>query len=277
MIIISIAFHHDYIFAGSDYGVYRTNNEGATWAQVDNGINYLRIDALETIDTLVFAGSSYGVFRSVNNGASWSPFGLADTAVTSLLNMNGKLFAGTLFGIYLLESQQSQWQRIALADTFVSQLIGNNSTIFAGTNNGVFLSDNDYSEWKTVNSDLNTYISALAVNDSCLFAGTWAEGIWRYPLSAITTDVSAEKISLPQQFVLKQNYPNPFNPATTIEFEIPVNSFVKLELFDLNGRKITDLINEFKPSGGYKININLNQLASGVYYYKLTKKMLLIR
>lgn len=85
-------------------------------------------------------------------------------------------------------------------------------------------------------------------------------------------------------FELKQNYPNPFNPATKISFSIPENGYVKLRIYDVTGREIAKLVNDFKFAGSYTVNFNASSLSSGVYFYKLEagiyseiKKMLLVK
>lgn len=89
---------------------------------------------------------------------------------------------------------------------------------------------------------------------------------------------------IPIVFELSQNYPNPFNPETTISYSIPENSFVILKVYDVLGREIVTLINDFKEKGNYKMLFDGSKLSSGVYFYKLTagsnnsiKKMLLIK
>ncbi|MEJ2354642.1 MAG: T9SS type A sorting domain-containing protein, partial [candidate division WOR-3 bacterium] len=83
---------------------------------------------------------------------------------------------------------------------------------------------------------------------------------------------------------LAQNHPNPFNRSTTIEYSISKESFVFLAIYDNLGRKIKTLVEEIKPSGKHTINIELNELSSGIYFYRLEtsgktiqKKMLLIK
>jgi len=66
------------------------------------------------------------------------------------------------------------------------------------------------------------------------------------------------------------NYPNPFNPTTTISYSIANNSIVNITVYDLLGRKITELINEKKEAGLYEVNFNAENLPSGLYIYKLT-------
>jgi hypothetical protein len=88
----------------------------------------------------------------------------------------------------------------------------------------------------------------------------------------------------PEKFSLFQNYPNPFNPVTRISFNIPVESFVNLTIYDITGKKIATLIDGVTKKGYNTINWNASNLSSGIYFYKLEagsfteeKKMILIK
>ncbi len=75
----------------------------------------------------------------------------------------------------------------------------------------------------------------------------------------------------PGKLQLDQNYPNPFNPTTTIGFYLPVYSEVRLEVFDLLGRRVTTLVDgEFRQAGPHSVQFNAQTLSSGVYFYKLS-------
>lgn len=76
-------------------------------------------------------------------------------------------------------------------------------------------------------------------------------------------------ISNPEDFYLYQNYPNPFNPATTIKFKTPFDGNITLSVFDINGKLINIILNEYKTAGYYEIYFNAANLSSGVYYYRL--------
>jgi len=87
----------------------------------------------------------------------------------------------------------------------------------------------------------------------------------------------------PEKFELKQNYPNPFNPSTSIEFSLKNAGHITLKVYDVLGRQVALLADDYKPAGDYKISYDAGRLSSGIYYYTLqtdngfieTKKMVL--
>ena len=99
-----------------------------------------------------------------------------------------------------------------------------------------------------------------------------------------STGISGEKIII-DNYKLQQNYPNPFNPSTTISYSLPYAGVVNIKIYDVLGKKIKTLIDEFQSYGDHTIQFNASNLASGIYFYRLevgneiiaTKKMLLIR
>jgi len=85
-------------------------------------------------------------------------------------------------------------------------------------------------------------------------------------------------------YILFPNYPNPFNPTTTINFSTPSNGFVKLSVLNTLGEEVSTLVNEFISAGSHEVTFNAENLASGIYFYRLkagdfveTKKMVLLR
>jgi hypothetical protein len=89
---------------------------------------------------------------------------------------------------------------------------------------------------------------------------------------------------LPKSFALSQNFPNPFNPVTKINYDLPNDVFVSIKIYDVLGREIKTLVNEFKNSGRYMVSFNGSEFASGVYFYRIKagsfnsiKRMLLIK
>jgi hypothetical protein len=74
---------------------------------------------------------------------------------------------------------------------------------------------------------------------------------------------------VPVSFELGQNYPNPFNPVTMIRFGLPKAGVVSLKVYDILGREVANLMNEFKSAGEYIVDFDASSLTSGVYFYSL--------
>jgi len=90
--------------------------------------------------------------------------------------------------------------------------------------------------------------------------------------------------TVPVRYSLKQNYSNPFNATTTIPFDLPQRSKVKLIILDLKGREITTLLKEELPAGVHQVVFDATELPSGVYLYRIqtedfcqTRKLLLVK
>ena len=113
-----------------------------------------------------------------------------------------------------------------------------------------------------------------------------SEGGWYYRLRQLDLDGSAhysEVIAVdvtadvpegttPREARLLQNYPNPFNPSSTILFELPAASHVRLELFDGLGRAVRVLVDEIRGGGVHAVSVDGHTLASGVYHCVMTTK-----
>ena len=76
-------------------------------------------------------------------------------------------------------------------------------------------------------------------------------------------------LELPSKVALYQNYPNPFNAVTTIKYDLAQPSQVVIDIYDILGRKVTELTNDFQPAGQHQVNWNASELSSGMYLYKI--------
>ncbi len=132
--------------------------------------------------------------------------------------------------------------------------------------------------------DPNTTVTITAVPDS-----GWQFKEWQGDLTgtdnpaSITVDAAKHITAVFEQataigdgqivvrsFALQQNYPNPFNPQTTIQYSIPQNSYVQLTVYDRNGRIVQTLVNSIQQAGTYRVRFAPKNLATGVYFYRLT-------
>jgi hypothetical protein len=110
----------------------------------------------------------------------------------------------------------------------------------------------------------------------------------------IVNGIGSDEQQIPMRFTLEQNFPNPFNPSTKINYNLPFSSNVTLEVYNVIGMKIGELVNQEQSAGYYTVDFNSSSLnksiSSGVYFYKITavsnitgdnfssiKKMLLLK
>jgi hypothetical protein len=121
---------------------------------------------------------------------------------------------------------------------------------------------------------------AIAVSDDKIYiADTYSFIILQSNLTS-----NADEETMPSSFSLSQNYPNPFNASTSISYNLPAASNIKLDIFDLLGRKIESLFNGYQESGPHNVIWNSADAPSGVYFYRLeagkkvqTNKMVLMK
>ena len=95
-----------------------------------------------------------------------------------------------------------------------------------------------------------------------------------YSLGNITSVEDNPKATLPDKYILEQNYPNPFNPSTQIKFSLPVNSNVKIIVYNLIGEVVRELVNTDLNSGVHTVQWNSDdasgkKVSSGVYFYEI--------
>ena len=101
-----------------------------------------------------------------------------------------------------------------------------------------------------------------------------------------TTEIAKNtELAIPKEYIIYQNYPNPFNPSTKISWQSPVSGHQTLKVYDVQGKMITELVNELKRSGIYKVRFDGSGLSGGIYFYTMslngkiidTKRMVLIK
>ncbi|MBC6947438.1 hypothetical protein DWB58_05795, partial [candidate division KSB1 bacterium] len=181
----------DVLFAGTEGGgIFRSDNDGATWQAVNTGLTNLNITAFAIQSNgYVFAGTNgSGVFRSTDDGDTWTQVinGLTNLAVTAMaINSEGRIFAGTDGSGVFASYTGNLWTRLAggISDEKIRAVAVNSSGhIFAGTfDTGIFRSVDEGASWSPVNSGLlHTRVRAFAINSlDEIWAGTLAGGVYR--------------------------------------------------------------------------------------------------
>jgi hypothetical protein len=271
-------------------GVARFNTQTNTWSSLgtgsSNGVND-RVYALAVVGNEVFVGGSFTeaggvsanrVARFNTQTNTWSRLGTGSSngvsggifsAVYALAVVGNEVFVGGSF----TEAGGVSANRVARFNTLTNTW----SSLGTGSSNGV--------------SGIGlVYVYALAVVGNEVVVGgefTLAGGIASTFIARWNSGTSrVEQLSptAPKTFLLEQNYPNPFNPSTTIRYQLPVASEVKLEVYDVLGKKIATLVNERQSAGSYQVVWNASGLSSGTYFYRLqagtfveTKKMIMVK
>ena len=285
-----------YVFActwGS--GVFRSSDNGGTWQSV--GLTNVGFRSIYAVGEKIFVGADK-IYFSTNNGDNWDsrqlPYPAGDT--WCFYYDNGILYAGDM-GLYSSSDLGDTWQ-LKYGVTF--DIYGNaidskifkdilsyqNSLVASVAFNSILISYDGGNSWDSFSDGLITdwTFSALAIKDQYIWALRDFMGNAYYrPLTEVTA-VENENLTSPNGYALYQNYPNPFNPSTVISYQLLVNSYVSLKVYDILGKEVTTLVNEEKPAGEYIVEYNASEIPSGVYIYQLragnyvdTKKMLYLK
>ena len=98
------------------------------------------------------------------------------------------------------------------------------------------------------------------------------------------TEAKSIQMNSPVQFALEQNFPNPFNPSTTIRYGLPARTHVTMTIYNTLGQQVVELVNGDIDAGNHDVRVDGSNLASGVYFYRLTagehvdsKKLILMK
>lgn len=287
------------LFAGCDTNLYWSTSAGNNWS--GPYLPGLKISALAYKDpSMVFAGTfGSGLYISTNNGVGWQLSGFSTgsyiLSITANQN-NGNIYASVgnnswlVTTIWYSTNNGVNWiQTNFNANVAVTSLIVEGTgNIIAGTNGGgCYISTNNGSTWIQKSEGLPAYINQLYKYGTYVYAGVAANmfdhSIYRRPINELITDISINNNSA-LKYELYQNYPNPFNNVTRIKFNLPLNTYVRLCIYDINGKLLTILVDRYLKAGVYQYNFDAGQLASGVYFYRVetenfsdSKKMLLIK
>ncbi len=173
------------LFAGTDGGVFRSTDSGAGWAPVNTGLPTHEVGALAVIGTNLFVGFKWGegVFRSTNSGATWTDVnsGLYNRYVLTFASDSTSLLVGTFGGgVFRTTDDGANWVPCGPTGHFAWAVACNAAYLFAGTAGGIFRSSDNGTSWREVDSGItHSYISALAVKGTDLFASADGNGVAR--------------------------------------------------------------------------------------------------
>ncbi|MFC1475223.1 FlgD immunoglobulin-like domain containing protein [Candidatus Zixiibacteriota bacterium] len=248
-----------------------------------------------------------GVYTTSNGGTSWTTMNdslTMRTATALALSADGSVLYAATFGggVFRLPLGANHAPQIATINPSnenvlsLDQLDTVKMCVSAYDLDGDYLSYSwtlDGLDWPATDACYEAILNELTpgmhifevrINDS----DTTTTVAWVMDVSLDVTDTD-NQTNLPEEYSLAQNYPNPFNPVTIIKYELPVQSDVTIELFNVLGQKVRTLVNRKEPAGTYTIfwdgtDASGNPVATGLYLYRITagsfeetRKMLLLK
>lgn len=202
-------------------------------------------------------------FHGWDKGLNYNPCGIVNLSIPRL----GMLFRSSSIDWLLVENNSAV-------------LRGSGKINFQGNYGYMLLANNNPDKLRVVIWDKND-------NDRLVFDNMNLQsvnGTISFGTSLMLAKEESEENEIVNEFVLRQNYPNPFNPSTKISWQIPVSSWQTLKIYDVLGKEVVTLVDEYKAAGRYEVEWNASELPSGVYFYQLqagefvqTKKLTLTK
>lgn len=297
--------------------VYYSSNQGTSWSDISTSLPDVPVHSLivdPTSGQKLYAGTETGVYQTTNRGTSWTKAGsgmpdYVPVDELALQSGSNKLFAFTHGRSAFVTTSAIPVELVSFTAIAQNNKVILNWKTATETNNAGFAVEKRNPPLNPLprgeNSELWEEIGFIAGAGNSITEQTYSftdenpvEGNNNYRLKQINTDGTFEyseivEISfvshLPEKFELYQNYPNPFNPSTTIEFSLPIKTFVNLTVYNISGENVVELINQEMSAGLHMIefntNLSNNNLASGIYFYVLctdittvnSKKMIILK
>lgn len=296
--VTSLAANGNMIFAGTyTEGVFLSTDNGKSWKAVSNGLpklmaSYEPVYSLFASGSNVLAGTNFQqhstVFISTDNGSSWKEITglLKGRFIADFATVDTHLFAGGEGGLYSSADAGLSWTKTGAFQSDTAGVMSDvtaigvlDSNIFvsvdmmqmSGMTSSMYRSSDLGNTWKDVHTGLpaDAEITSFAATKDFVFAGTLGRGVWKLPVTVLAKGIAQTSALSPARFMLEQNYPNPFNPVTTIRYSVPVDSKIKLVIYNLLGEEIRTLIDEAVKAGEYNVIFKAGGLPSGVYFYTL--------
>ncbi|MFI5211240.1 MAG: T9SS type A sorting domain-containing protein [Ignavibacteria bacterium] len=277
------------------FTIQKTSNGGLNWYSGGSILGTSgeagQINSLAVFGDNVWFGSNTNakLYYSSNFGNSWNiqnPPGFVG-GVTSIYFANSSTgMCGGYGSLAITTNGGVNWNAVTFPSTgYVNGLAGNgNWWINTKYGRSVYITSNSGTNWtleyQIPDSSLRNHMSKSRNGNLLWDVRSFGKvGKRNTPLS-----VSQISSQVPLVCNLEQNYPNPFNPETKIRFDVIAAGLVKLSVYDINGKLISVLTEEDLESGKYEVTFYSDNLATGVYFYKLQsgnfssfKKMIIVK
>jgi hypothetical protein len=254
----------------------RSSDNGLTWSdstRVSQSQNFRNPSICVDGVNVHIVGTNPDIFynRSTNAGLTWTNIQRIATPSGSYISFPSIACTGNSLHLVWISDQSGH------RDLYYKKSLDNGIRWTADTVLGVAQGLNQETEPHAAASGASVHVVSTYSHRDSRFVF-----YKRNPRSNLTN--VENQGNLPTRAELLQNYPNPFNPTTTIGFKVQVSGFVILKVFDLLGREVASLVNEKMQPGSYERTFDGGDLASGLYFYRMTsgsftdvKKLILLR
>jgi hypothetical protein len=286
-------------------GVFKSQDDGQTWTEFTNGLPSqgavkAPVSKIYQCDDHLIIRTIDGAFRRPADGsASWALFedGLLEfTNHIRYAGFGNRIYSITTGGIYYSEFGQSQWQPLNTNLPFEPYSLAYFNLHFIVFEDAIALAHFDdlatpdlyvleENQWVSKGHDLPAGVvleNFVALDNSLIYSGSVENGVWKGTVDFTLSLEDARPYA--QRFNLAQNYPNPFNPTTTIAFELPFASRVKISIYNVKGQHLQTLADRHYSAGLNRLEFDARDLSSGVYFYRLeagaysvAKRMVLLK
>lgn len=268
-------------FIGGNGKIYRTVDGGSNWSAVTFS-GGTQVNEMEILSNGNIVASVDGAYcqRSTNDGISWSASSLPNSNYDEniyFFNDNTGWVCGLIGNIAKTTNGGVSWTAVT-SGIFSSSLDGgiyfwdeNNGAAFGLSGLVLRTTDGGTSWFKSYPFTSQPFRNAYFVNNNRGYLCTDLGGVIKYS-DLITNIVKINET--PEDYELAQNYPNPFNNSTVIEFNLPRKDYVSLIIYDISGKEISHLVNNYLDAGSYKVTFASDNLASGIYFYAIQTELL---
>jgi photosystem II stability/assembly factor-like uncharacterized protein len=242
----------------------------------------------------ILCGEGASILKSTDGGFNWYYVNFNFSAYYNFYELsvinNQYCWAGGSVS-YKSTNFGDDWDSLSYLSNYTLgciEFVNENTGWTGGDLNRLYKTTNGGITWRQENTGPTMNgISGLHFYDSLIGWLTQTQGRIMHTTTGgePLTQIINNKEEISEKFILEQNYPNPFNLMTTIQFQVPSSKFVKLVVYDLLGKEVKTLVDEFKLAGTYEARFDGNCLQSGIYFYSLylndkiiqTKKLVLIK
>lgn len=264
-------------------GLFRLDAESQTWWNISDNLDS---DDLESMcignDDAIYVGSrSGGIFYTLDDGDNWnvsldsqpgSSVHSLKRGRTHVLALRSKYGVTDTTESYRILNYGATWQSLntdGLGDHINTIVEYDEVNLMLGTDSsGIYTSSDNGSSWQSNNEGLDALnINSITYDsDEVFICGTNDGGLFRTSLPP--SEINQEK-QTPDQLLVLNAYPNPFNPSTTLQYNLPVSSMVKICLYNSLGQVVIELVNEHQDAGLHRLSFDGKQLSSGIYIVQL--------